>query len=165
MIKNKEYYDNLKKFKKIEIDTIKNKVFKDKNVIIPTDNFSPFDFIYEDKKCIIELKNRNITSIDFVNKYDGIMMIEKGKVDRLLNLVKNSRKYKGYLACFMLYFTDNVYQYVILNYIDFSKVDLEVQWVPKTQLVSGYDYIKKDVYKLQTSLLNNKNFVRRTITV
>ena len=165
MIKSKEYYDNLKKFKKAEIETIKNKIFVDKNIIIPEDNFSPFDFIYEDKKCIVELKNRNFTSEFFDNKYEGEMLLEKQKASRLLNLVKKGGKYEGYLACYMYYFTDNVFQYVILNYIDFNKMNEMGVNTPVNSCEVNAARQTETCYKIPKELLNSKNSVRRKLLV
>lgn len=165
MYKGAQYYANLKKYKDAEIKTITEKVFVGKNIIIPTDKFSSFDFIYEDKKCIVELKNRNFTSDFFDDKYEGVMMLEKSKSDRLLNLVKKGGEYEGYLVCFMYYFTDDVFQYVILNKLDFDKCNIEETYCPKNSCDEKPKYANKTTYKIQKELLNKNNFVRRKLTL
>jgi hypothetical protein len=162
MYKSKEYQDNREKFKTIEADTIVNRIFKDKVIEFSTE-FESFDCVYHERRSIIELKNRFFTSEWFDDKYKGEMLLEKGKCDRMLELVNNDERFLGYKACYLFYFKDDVYQYIVLNNINFDDLQVIKINCPTTSFIKDSPTILKECYILPTSLYTSKNFVRRRV--
>jgi hypothetical protein len=126
--------------------------------------FSPYDVVFPKNRCIIEIKNRRFSSETFDNKYKGEMMIETQKVEKLLNITGRGGKYEGYLACILFYFDDDVFQYIILNRIDFRQLEREERNTPTNSCDVWANRQDEYVYIIPKEILNKNNFVRRKIT-
>jgi hypothetical protein len=162
---NEKFAKNLSKFKSIEKKTITEKLFSGEEIIIPDNKFSPYDLVFPKGKSIIEIKNRRFSSETFDNKYNGEMMIETQKVEKLLNITGRGGKYEGYLACILFYFDDDVFQYIILNRIDFKQLEREQRNTPTNSCDVWANRQDEYVYIIPKEILNKNNFVRRKITL
>jgi hypothetical protein len=158
MSKSIEFIYNLDKYKDVELNTLRNLLFPNQNIIL-SDKFDSYDCYIPDKKIIVELKNRDM-DIDYFDKhFNGVMLLEKYKCDAMLELL-NTPKFSGYLACYVYVFRDGWCQYIILNRLDFTKINYSEERVPKNSFVKNSPYIKKNVYSILKRYLTPTNHRR-----
>jgi hypothetical protein len=159
--KNFEKEYNEKKYKSLELETILYKLFPNYGFEL-TDTYDFWDVTVSEIKVLCELKNRFFDSKFFDIKYNGEMLLEKDKCERLLKAT-SSGKYKGYKAIYCFYFKDDVYEYIVLNKIDFSKLKTIQIKCPKNSFEHDSEYIYKDCYIIPKSVYTKSNHVRRSI--
>jgi hypothetical protein len=161
MDNNFEKKYNEKKFKDIEKETIMEKILPNYGFIF-TDKYDYWDVTIDEIKTLLELKNRYFSSEFFDKRYNGEMLLEVKKCERLIKAVSEG-KYKGYKAVYCFYFNNDVYQYIVLNNIDFSELKKISILCPKDSFNWDSEKIYKECYIIPKSIYNKKNFVRRKL--
>ena len=161
MSKSQEFILNKDKYKAAELKTLHQIIFPNHKVEL-SNEFDRYDCAVPELKVLIELKNRDFDSDFFDKNYDGEMLLEKHKCDSMLELIKTD-KFKGYKACYLYYFTDNTYQYVVLNNLDFTRMSVKKMYLPRNSFVKNSGKVLKEVYIIPKRLLNKTNYKRDKI--
>ncbi len=142
-------------FKKKEQETLK-KLFPDHTVNLVED-FSRWDNIIDEKKHLIELKNREFSLKEFLNpngKYKGEPLIEADKYEACMAKAQEI----GYKFIYIYYFTCG--GYIMYNLSDEtlqqSNMYQRVMWCPKNTFTSQKNMIQKDCLIIPKNIIDYK---------
>lgn len=140
--------------------------FKNYKIFLPKSKFSSFDGIVYMKNIyhIIEVKRRQFSNEYLLNKYNGELMLEKEKIDKLINeKIKFENLYKSKkFKCWYISKTNDGYIYIfdISTYdnINFIKMNIRNRTYGSNiyikEKIVAFLNIKDAIYIKKTKILN-----------